>query len=47
VAALGFMPHFDSIQRGVLDSRDLLYYASLIFFMLCATSAVLNNRKAS
>jgi len=47
VAALGFMPHFESIQRGVLDSRDLLYYASLIFFMLCATTAVLHNRKAS
>jgi len=47
IAALGFMPHYESIQRGVLDTRDLLYYVSLIIFMLCATSAVLNSRKAS
>ena len=47
VAGLSFMPHYDSIQRGVLDSRDLVYYASVIVFMLFATTAVLNTRKAS
>ncbi len=47
VAELSFMPHYESIQRGVLDSRDLVYYGSMIGFMLCVNSAVLNNRKAS
>ena len=32
---------------GVIDSRDLLYYASVIFFMLFANTAVLTMRKAS
>ena len=41
------MYRFDSVQRGVIDSRDLIYYASLITFMLSATSVVLTSRKAS
>ncbi|MBO7448116.1 ABC transporter permease subunit [bacterium] len=47
VASLSFMYRFDSVQRGVIDSRDLIYYASLITFMLAATSVVLTSRKAS
>ena len=47
VASLSFMYRFDSVQRGVIDSRDLIYYASLITFMLSATSVVLTSRKAS
>ena len=46
-ASLSFMYRFDSVQRGVIDSRDLIYYASLITFMLAATSVVLTSRKAS
>ena len=47
VAAFSFMPHFDSIQRGVVDLRDLGYYASVIAFMLVATNTVLESRKAA
>ncbi len=47
IASLSFMYRFDSVQRGVIDSRDLIYYASLITFMLAATSVVLTSRKAS
>ena len=47
IASLSFMYRFDSVQRGVIDSRDLIYYASLITFMLSATSVVLTSRKAS
>jgi len=47
VAGLSFMPHYESVQRGVFDSRDLLYYASVIFFMLFANAAVLSTRKAA
>ena len=47
IANLSLMTHFASIQRGFIDSRDLLYYASVIFFMLFANTAVLTMRKAS
>jgi ABC-2 type transport system permease protein len=36
VAAFSFMPHFETLQRGVLDLRDLLYFASVTGFMLFA-----------
>jgi len=47
VASFSFMPHFQSIQRGVLDLRDLAYYASVMAFMLFATHLVLENRKSA
>jgi ABC-2 type transport system permease protein len=47
VAGLGFMPHYDAIQRGIIDSRDLVYFGSFIGFMLVANAALLNLRRAS
>ena len=47
VSNLGFMPHYDAIQRGIIDTRDLIYYASFITFMLVANAALLNLRRAS
>lgn len=46
VAAFSVMTHFDNIQRGVLDLRDLLFFLSVIFFFLFATQAVLRARRA-
>jgi len=46
VASLSFMPHFESMQRGVIDSRDIIYYLSVIVLMLFANTAVLNSRRA-
>lgn len=37
--------HFDSIGRGVIDFRDILYYASLIFFFLFLTMRSVESRK--
>ena len=35
IAELGMKTHFDSVARGVLDTRDLLYFISIsIFFIL-------------
>jgi ABC-2 type transport system permease protein len=45
VAAFSVMTHFDNIQRGVLDLRDLVFFASLILFFLFATLAVLHARR--
>ena len=47
VSGFSFMPHFASIQRGVLDLRDLAYYLSVIFFMLFVNGVILLNRRAS
>ena len=47
VASFSFMPHYESIQRGVISLRDLAYYASLIIFMVFATHLVLDSRKAA
>jgi len=45
-AAFSVMTHFDSIQRGVLDLRDIVFFLSVIFFFLFATHAVLLARRA-
>lgn len=47
VSAISVMPHFESIQRGVLDLRDFVYYLSVIGLMLYATYLVLKYRKAT
>jgi ABC-2 type transport system permease protein len=46
VASLSFLTHFDSIKKGVIDLRDLIYYAVLISFWLYATVVVVDARKA-
>ena len=42
---LGLGSHFDSIQRGVIDSRDLIYYLSVIGFFLFLNMQSLAGRK--
>jgi ABC-2 type transport system permease protein len=44
VAAFSVVTHFDGFQKGVIDSRDLFYFLSVIGFSLFATSVVLRNR---
>jgi len=46
VSGFSFMPHFTSMQRGVIDVRDLVYYLSVIFFMLFASGVILQNRRS-
>lgn len=46
VAAFSVMTHFDGFQRGVIDSRDLLFFLSVIGFALFATSVILRNHRA-
>jgi ABC-2 type transport system permease protein len=47
IASLSFLTHFDSIAKGVIDVRDLLYFAMLIGFFLLATAIALDVRKAN
>jgi ABC-2 type transport system permease protein len=46
IASMSFLTHFESISKGVIDLRDLLYFAMLIAFFLIATSITLEVRKA-
>jgi ABC-2 type transport system permease protein len=44
---IGLQNHFFSIERGVLDSRDIIYYLSLIFLFLYFTVRTVEKRKWS
>ncbi len=46
IAAFSVMTHFESIQKGVLDSRDILYFLSVIAFSLFTTSAIIRAHRA-
>ncbi|CAN5211926.1 ABC transporter permease subunit [soil metagenome] len=46
VSALSFLTHFQAILRGVLDLRDVLYFALTILAWLLATVLVIEIRKA-
>lgn len=47
VASLSFLSHFESISKGVIDLRDVLYFALLIACWLTATGIVLEMKKAN
>jgi len=47
VAAFSFMSHYETMQRGILDLRDILYFASVIGFMLFGTHVVLQHKAAA
>jgi ABC-2 type transport system permease protein len=47
IASFSFLTHFDSIKKGVIDFRDLIYFGVLISFWLYANVVVIDSRKAS
>jgi ABC-2 type transport system permease protein len=44
LSAAGLGAHYGSIGRGVIDSRDLLYFAAVIFFFLYLATRRLQRR---
>ena len=46
IASLSFLTHFSNISRGVIDFRDLLYFALLIGAFLYANTIVLQWKQA-
>jgi ABC-2 type transport system permease protein len=46
-STLSLSNHFESIQRGVVDSKDLIYFFSIIFLGLFLTETNLSKRKVS
>jgi ABC-2 type transport system permease protein len=46
IASLSFLTHFTNISKGVIDVRDLVYFALLIGVCLYANTIVLHLKKA-
>ncbi len=46
ISALSLLSHFQAIQKGVLDLRDLLYFALTIGVWLWATTVLINHQQA-
>ena len=46
VASMSFLTHFTSITKGVIDVRDLIYFALVIGIFLYANTIILELKKA-
>ncbi len=46
VKYLGMDYHYSSISRGVLDTKDVMYFLSVIVAFIMGTQLILENRKA-
>lgn len=46
IASISFLTHFESISKGVVDFRDLLFFGLLIGVFLYATTVVIEMKKA-
>ena len=44
--AFSVMTHFEGFQRGVLDMRDVMFFASVIGFALFTTGVIIRNQRA-
>jgi ABC-2 type transport system permease protein len=45
ITGLSFLTRFENISRGVIELRDLLYFASLMVVCLLITTWVLGAKK--
>ncbi len=45
ISRLGISYHYNSISRGVIDSRDILYFAGVILLFIVGTRTVLQSSK--
>ncbi len=46
IAGVSVMTHFSSLMRGVIELRDLVYFATAIAALLAATALVIDWRKS-
>jgi ABC-2 type transport system permease protein len=46
IASLSFLTHFESLSRGVIELRDVLYFALVMAAWLTANAIVLDMKKA-
>lgn len=46
IASFSVMTHFEGFQRGVMDLRDFLFFASVIGFALFTTGVIIRSQRA-
>jgi ABC-2 type transport system permease protein len=46
IAAFSVMTHFDGVVKGVLDFKDVVYFASVIGFGLFTTGVIIRSQRA-
>jgi ABC-2 type transport system permease protein len=46
VAAFSVMPHFEAFQKGVIDSRDVIFFLSVMGFSLFTTGVIIRSHRA-
>jgi len=47
IASFSFLTHFESIKKGVIDIRDIIYFSALIRFRLYAHFVILDAKQAN
>jgi len=47
IASMSFLSHFTAVTKGVIELRDLIFFASLIVFWLFANVVAVDFRKAA
>ncbi len=45
IQKIGINYHYSSISKGLIDTRDIIYFISIIFVFVYATVTILENRK--
>jgi ABC-2 type transport system permease protein len=46
IASFSFITHFEAFEKGVVDSRDVIFFLSIIGFSLFATSVILRSHRS-
>jgi ABC-2 type transport system permease protein len=44
IRQFGVLYHYDALSKGLIDSRDVIYFLTVIFFMLLMTRIILGAR---
>ena len=45
IKQLGIVEHYEALSKGLIDSRDVLYFLSAMFLMLTTTKLILGSRQ--
>jgi ABC-2 type transport system permease protein len=46
VASFSVMTHFDGLQKGIVDSRDVIFFLSIMVFSLFTTGVIIRSHRA-
>lgn len=46
IAGFSVLTHFDGLQKGVIDTRDVLYFLSVMAFALFTTDVIIRSHRA-